>query len=114
VATAEFAELWFDRSPPRAAYDARSQTEYGSLLITDDAISFRSSSNPTILEPLRDVAYGRFGSDFFNRWIRVTFGSESNPVVCYIKDGGWRGWRPILTRSNRPILDALRRRLKPH
>ncbi|HLN15667.1 MAG TPA: hypothetical protein VK277_02830 [Acidimicrobiales bacterium] len=50
-------------APPRAAYDARSQTEYGSLLISDDAIGFRSGPNATNLQPLVDVAYGRFGSD---------------------------------------------------
>jgi len=38
----------------------------------------------------------------------LKYGDSVNPSTVYLNDGGWRGWRPILTRSNRKIAAELR------
>ena len=40
-------------------------------------------------------------------WITVIYGDSDEPTRVYINDGGWLGWRPILTRSNLRIANAL-------
>ncbi len=60
-----------------------------------------------IFQPVLDVLVGRRGTDLLNRWIELRYGDSANPSTMYLNDGGWRGYRPILTRSNRKIAAEL-------
>lgn len=64
-------------------------------------------------QPVRAVTVGRRGSDFFNRWIELQYGDSLKPATVYLNDGGWHGWRPILTRTNRRIAHYLRKLIPP-
>jgi len=102
---------------------ARSDTLMGTLTISEGYAEFVSGDVPERLpwtgasgrgergrrfQPVLDVLVGRRGSDFVNRWIELKYGGSANPSTVYLNDGGWRGWRPILTRSNRKIAAELR------
>lgn len=60
------------------------------------------------LESIRQISRGRRGSDFFNRWIEVRYGDADHPLTAYLNDGGWNGWRPVLMRTNRKIVEKLK------
>ena len=95
----------------------------GTVTISEDHAEFVSGEVPERLpwtgaggrgeqvlrfQPVLDVLVGKRGTDFFNRWIELQYGDPANPSTVYLNDGGWRGWRPILTRSNRKIAAELR------
>jgi len=86
---------------------ARMNTRTGVLTVTTTSAEFRDSRGAIRLDPVLKVSSGRRGSDFFNRWIEVEFGRQESPSTLFLNDGGWRGWRPILTRSNRRVVSEL-------
>ena len=87
--------------------DARRSTLTGVLRIKDGRAGSRSGNGVIELQPILSVEKGRRGSDFMNRWIEIQYGDPEQPSTAYLSDGGWRGWRPILTRSNHRILTEL-------
>jgi hypothetical protein len=99
--------MWFQTEPPKSGFDARAHTLIGALTVDQDAATFEVAGRTVRLSNLKGVAVGRRGSDHFNKWIEVVYG-DNHPQTAYLRDGGWRGWRPILTGSHRPIADALR------
>ena len=106
-AMASYDEIWFQLALPRRAWDARVETRTGTLTIAPGVVGFRDPRGSVDFEPVLQVAIGRRGSDFINRWIEITYGDRVQPSTAFINDGRWRGWRPILTRSNRKILRDL-------
>ena len=48
------------------------------------------------------------GTDAFNNWIAFSFETPHGLRRAYVNDGGWLGWRPFFTGSNRTLLQALR------
>ena len=102
-----FEEMWCQSELPRASMAARESTRTGVLTVTPTAVEFRDSRGTIQLDPVLKVSSGRRGSDFFNRWIEVEFGLRESPSTVFLNDGGWRGWRPILTRSNRRVASEL-------
>jgi hypothetical protein len=99
--------MWCQRELPRAAMDARRNTLMGILSIEDGRVEFRTGNQVTQFEPVLSVQKGRRGSDFMNRWIEVQYGDAETPSTVYFNDAGWRGWRPILARTNRRIVADL-------
>lgn len=97
---------------------ARADTFMGTLSISEEYAEFVPGTIPEGMtwtgargngdrvlrfQPVLGVLVGRRGTDFLNRWIELRYGDSTNPSTVYLNDGGWRGWRPILTRSNRQI-----------
>jgi hypothetical protein len=110
----EFTPIWFQFEIPRRSYDARGKTLTGSITIDSQSVEVRSKDKVIRLDRIDRISYGRRGSDFVNKWIEVEYEAGGLRVVAYLKDAGWRGWRPLLTRSNRPILTALRAHCSPN
>lgn len=124
VAITTFESIWYRTEPPTASMTAQAATLFGTLAIMEDHAEFTPgeipqrmpwSANRTErwertyrLESIRQVTRGRRGSDFFNRWIEVRYGDSDHPSTVYLNDGGWRGWRPILKRTNRQIEASLK------
>jgi hypothetical protein len=107
VAHLEYELVWFQEDLPKASMEARRNTLRGSLRIEKSRAFFYSEGRVIPLEPIHSVVRGRRGSDFVNRWIEVQYGDTTDPVVAYLNDGGWRGWRPLLTASNRRMAAEL-------
>ena len=99
----EFTPIWFQYEIPRASYDARGKTLTGSITIDSQSVEVRLKDKVIRPDRIERVAYGRRGSDFVNKWIEVEYELGSSKVTAYLKDAGWRGWRPLLKGSNRPI-----------
>ncbi len=87
--------------------NARRSTLTGVLRIREGSAEFCSGDQVIQFQPILSVDSGRRGSDFVNRWIEVQYGDPDRPSTAYLNDGAWRGWRPILTRSNHRILTEL-------
>jgi hypothetical protein len=83
----------------------------GVLRIEDGSAEFQSADQVIQFQPILSVEKDRRGSDFMNRWIEVRYGVAASPSVAYLNDGGWRGWRPLLTASNRRMAVELSKRV---
>jgi hypothetical protein len=60
-----------------------------------------------VLSDVREVSVGRRGSDIINKWVEVSASLDGAPGRVYLNDGGWLGWRALLSGSNEPIVEAL-------
>jgi hypothetical protein len=109
MAGSAYEPIWYQTELPRAASDARRSTLTGVLRIEDGSAEFNSADHVIQFQPILSVEKGRRGSDFMNRWIEVRYGEAASPSVAYLNDGGWRGWRLLLTKSNRRMVAQLSR-----
>jgi hypothetical protein len=103
-----FEEVWFQHELPKASIGAMSQRRVGVLTISDGRAEFRSGDYVETIAKIDELVIGRRGSDFVNRWIEIHYDAQGVATIAYLKDGRWRGWRPLLTRSNMDIAEALR------
>jgi hypothetical protein len=107
---ARYGRVWFQRVPPRSsmrAYkDRRTCTLSTDPVHRVAAFEFKTGERE-VLDHLLDVNMGGRGSDFVNTWIEIHYGDTSDPKVAYVNDGGWFGWRPLLTGSNVRIARSL-------
>jgi hypothetical protein len=85
-----------------------SETAVGTLVFDSGQVRFEGEGRVEVLENLKIISYGRKGTDFANRWIEIHYGPPNRRSVAFVKDGRWRGWRSIITSSNREITDALK------
>jgi hypothetical protein len=103
-----FEQIWFRTVVPRAASDAFSDTQVGDLVVNSDLVSFERDGQIEVLKDLKFVSYGRKGTDFGNRWVEVQYYDDAgHKKIAFIKDGRWRGWRPIVTKSNEELVRIL-------
>jgi hypothetical protein len=79
----------------------------GELLVGNREAEFRHKGTVTRFAGIRRVSVGRRGTDIQNKWIQVDYGDPAAPSTVYLNDGGWLGWRPLLTSSNKRIAEAL-------
>jgi hypothetical protein len=105
-----FTGIWLQTTPPRAAMRAYRDRRSGALTV--DPVShhaqFRADTGDVVrLDAVTDVRAGRRGSDFVNTWIEVHAQLGGGPSIVYLNDGGWLGWRPLLTGSNRKLAQSL-------
>jgi hypothetical protein len=54
------------------------------------------------------VSRKRYGWGLVPRFVAITYETATGEAVAYFNDGEWKGWRPLLTGSNRRIVDAIR------
>jgi hypothetical protein len=111
-----FDEVWLQTTPPRASMRGDPERRTGALTVDPLAqrALFRTDGGDVVqLAEVTDVLAGRRGRDFVNTWIEVHAELDGAPSVVYVNDGGWFGWRPLLTGSNGRLatsLASLRRR----
>jgi hypothetical protein len=102
-----YEPVWCQWELPRSSMDARVSTLTGTLSIRGGRAELRTGDGVIPFQPVLAVLTGRRGSDFFNRWIELQYGDPEQPSTVYLNDGGWRGWRPVLARTNRKIVADL-------
>jgi hypothetical protein len=106
-----FDKVWAQPTLPRAALRAHRDRVTGTLRFMPEKRQavFRSNGGERWdIKHLREVTFGARGSDFINTWIEAVFGIEDSPSTLYMNDGGWFGWRALLTSRNTRIASALR------
>jgi hypothetical protein len=107
VADAVFEKVWLQSAPPRAALRAYRDRSTGTLTVSHDSAEFVSDATSLRIDQVVNVSIGRRGTDFFNSWVEVRYLNGDEARTVFINDGGWLGWRPLLTGSNRRILHVL-------
>jgi hypothetical protein len=103
----EFQNIWFQNTEPEASLDAMKARSVGVLSIDESGAKFRSTDLFENIGTIHSVTQGRRGTDFVNRWIEIQYLGNNGIRTAYLKDGNWRGWRPLLTGSNRKIFESL-------
>jgi hypothetical protein len=79
-----------------------------------DARLLTASSPPVHLtcDHITDVHLERHGWGLAPRYVAITYEKpEGAPDVAYFNDAEWKGWRPLLTRSNARMAHAIRSHL---
>ena len=56
----------------------------------------------------------RYGWGLVPRLVAIRHESDAGTIVTYFNDSGWRGWRPLLTGSNRRMVRAIQQHLGLH
>jgi hypothetical protein len=112
VATADSpwcTNVWVQREQPRRSFRAGDRVT-GQLCVDTRARTalFRVPDDQHVeLTNVRRVQMWTSRSDFVNTWVEVQCDVNGTRMVVYLNDGGWLGWRPILTSANTRLADAL-------
>ena len=119
-----FDPVWLVLRRPKPNLKPPSYFAAGALSVGESQIRFGPSSSSLLwpgrqpndinrtLERVTKVATRRYGWGLVPRFVAVTYETDEGPGVTYFNDGGWSGWRPLLTGSNRRMAKAIRDRLQ--
>lgn len=105
-----FGEVWLQTTTPRSSMRGDRERQSGELSVDPRShrALFRIDTGEVVqLANLTDVSAGRRGRDAINTWIEVHAELDGAPSVVYLNDGGWFGWRPLVTGSNRRLAQSL-------
>jgi hypothetical protein len=105
-----FHDIWLQTTPPRSSMRAYRDRRTGALSVDPRSqhALFRTDAGDVVrLDAVTDMRAGRRGSDLVNTWIELHAELDGAPSVVYLNDGGWFGWRPLLTGSNRELARSL-------
>jgi hypothetical protein len=117
-----FDPVWLIRERPRLNLDPARFLAPGKLVLDGHRAEFSPSDARLVSAPsprvhltcdhIVDVHLKRFGWGLAPRYVVITYDkSEGGNAVAYFNDAGWKGWRPLLTRSNARMASAIRRNL---
>ena len=107
--TAWCTKTWVQKEPPRRSFRAGDRVT-GQLCVDRSAriATFRVPDGQHVeLANVRRVEMWTSRSEYVNTWIQVDCDVNGARMLVYLNDGGWLGWRPILTSANTRLADAL-------
>jgi hypothetical protein len=116
-----FVPIWRILRKPRPNLNPSKFLSVGELTVTPEEVSFRSGkssadsfmpipNNPAtgiVMSRISNVGLRRYGWGPFPRFIEIEFEADDGQRAAFFTDGGWMGWRPILTRSNGGIAHSI-------
>jgi len=117
-----FDPVWLIRERPRPNLNPPRFLAPGRLVIARHRGEFGPSSATLVWRPARNdihlrmddivgVSRQRYGWGLFPRFVAIRYRTSHGEAVAYFNDGGWKGWRPLLTRSNQRMMDAIQERV---
>jgi hypothetical protein len=118
-----FDPVWLILKKVRPNFHTPSYFAPGKLTIGDRRARFGPSAAALVWPTWRPndisrafdeviaVRRKRHGWGLVPRFVEITYQAEDGPAVAYFNDGGWYGWRPLLTGSNRRMVNAIREHL---
>lgn len=119
-----FEQVWHILGRVRPNMNPAKYIEMGTLTVTADCITFRcrpEASFPFMppqgakglmrLDSVVSVTRRRYGWGFVPRFIAIEFVNGERRETAYFNDGGWAGWRPLLTGSNGRMVRDIRTRM---
>lgn len=118
-----FDPVWLVLQRPRPNLDPPQFFAPGKLTIYDSRVEFGPSSARLAwpfgpaqkvhlsLSRVVDVSRQRYGWGLVPRFVAVTYESSEGTSRAYFNDAAWKGWRPLLTRSNQRMVAQIRKRL---
>ena len=107
----QFGSVWLQTTLPRRSMLAFGDRQTGSLLIDPELrrATFHPRHGPALeISSVTSVEMGKRGTDIVNTWIEVHGRIGSDVSIAYVNDGGFLGWRALLSRSNRKLASVLR------
>jgi hypothetical protein len=121
--TLTFDPVWLILKRARPNLDPPSFVAPGELSLVGHRGTFGPSSSSLVWPTARPSKVGltmdrilavrrkRWGWGLFPRFVEITYASVDGTAVAYFNDGAWKGWRPLLTGSNRRMVNAIRQHL---
>jgi hypothetical protein len=117
-----FEPVWLILERPRPNFSAGRFFAPGKLVINDHRAEFSPSDARLVSAPspqvhltcdnITDVHLERYGRGLVPRFVALTYENpEGGNAVAYFNDAQWKGWRPLLTKSNARMASAIRSRL---
>lgn len=117
-----FDPVWLILERPRPNLNAGRFFAPGKLVIQRHGAEFSPSDARLVSAPspqvhltcdhISDVHLERYGRGLVPRFVALTYENpEGDYSVAYFNDAQWKGWRPLLTKSNARIASAIRSHL---
>ena len=100
-----FYSVWH-RSGKKRLFELLAFKDIGTLVIGDDRIEF-IGNNRLVINRVVKFSYGRQGTDFVNKWVRIDYKEHAEEKTAFFADGDWFGWRGIFGGTRR-IYEAVR------
>jgi len=116
----KFDPVWLVLKRPRPNFDPPSFLAPGELLIEGHGAKFgpsdatlswpfdRTPDKHLTMDRIVGVRRKRYGWGVVPRLVEITYETTGRAEVAYFNDGGWKGWRPMVTGSNRRMVNAIR------
>src|ERR1700733_1135624 len=107
-----FDPVWLILQRPRPNMDPSSFFAPGTLVIEGQSATFGPSSATLIfptarpsnvqlaLDRIVGVGRKRYGWGLVPPFVAISHEADDGITVSYFNDGGWHGWRPLLTGSD--------------
>jgi hypothetical protein len=92
-----FKKTWLTHDAPKASL--KPKRSVGTLRIDAHGLSFESRTESWTIstERLKQRGFGKSGSDFVNKWVKVGYVDESGKSRdIYLNDGRFLGWGGVL------------------
>jgi len=102
--------VWMQKEVPSRSRRGGNERVRGELCVdaVARAATFRASDGQEVrITDIRSITAGPAGTDFVNTWVEARGALNGRPVVVYLNDARWLGWRPVLTNANARLADAL-------
>ena len=117
-----FDPVWLILERPRPNLNAARFLAPGKLVIDRHMAEFSPSEarlvsavSPQVhltCDHIVDVHLQRYGWGLAPSYVAITYEEpEGGEAMAYFNDAEWKGWRPLLTRSNARMASAIRNHL---
>jgi hypothetical protein len=118
--TLSFDPVWLILRRPRPNLDPPRFLAPGELSIRGHSAEFGPSEATLVwptarrsdvrldMDRIVGVRRKRYGWGAAPRFVEISYETADGIVVAYFNDGAWHGWRPMLTGSNRRIVNQIR------
>jgi hypothetical protein len=118
-----FDPVWLVLERPRPNFNAARFFAPGKLVIRGQRAIFGPSDARLVSAPSPQVHLScdhvvgvrreRYGRGLVPRFVGIEYQKpEGDTQMAYFNDAEWNGWRPLLTRSNRRMAEAIARYLR--
>jgi hypothetical protein len=74
--------------------------------------SARAPETSLTMDRIVGVRRKCYGWGVVPRFVEITYETRDGTEVAYFNDGAWKGWRPLVTGSNRRMVNAIRHQLE--
>jgi hypothetical protein len=118
-----FDPVWLILRRVRPNLDPPSFFAPGRLVVEGDHATFgpsgatlawpsaRPGNVRLAMDRIVDVRRKHYGWGIVPRFVEVSYEKNGGTAVAYFNDGAWKGWRPLVTGSNRRMVNAIRTHL---
>lgn len=91
-----FSGIWFLESKNAFGnFKLAAMDDIGDVGCTESGIVFKGRKKTSVIRNITSLAYGKQGRDFYNNWIRITYGGNESTECVYIADGRFLGWSGV-------------------